>query len=113
MNWLINILERFEVFGFENRTFGAPRSSQWGSFRNEFLKKHPYCEACGVKAETAHHIKSFARNPELELSESNLCALCDECHLVLAHLKSFKRLDEDIRNVVKLFRAKVEKQRNI
>ena len=87
---------------------GIPRSSKWPKIRNDFIRQYPNCEACGVKAETVHHIIPYHKNPLLELDTSNLISLCDECHLVLAHLKSFQRFDSDIKEVTRLFKKKVE-----
>ena len=90
------------------KTFGAQRSSEWKATRDSFLKKHPLCEVCRVKAEIVHHILPYHISPENELLESNLISLCNECHLVLAHLKSFKRWDRHIRETARLFRTKID-----
>lgn len=108
--WLRLFMERSKaVIGYADPVFGGVlRSPKWSKLRNEFLKEFPDCEACGVEAEIAHHIVPYSKNPLLELDRSNLITLCDECHLVLAHLKSFKRFDPDIKEVARLFRKKVE-----
>ncbi len=109
-SWLLNLEYRVKsTLGFADPMFGGvPRSSKWNALRNQFIKANPKCEACGVKAETVHHCEPYHLKPELELKISNLISLCDECHLVLAHLKSFQRYEKDIREVAKLFRAKIE-----
>lgn len=112
--WMQNFLYRNSqklgaFLGFSDPIFGGvPRSSHWNKFRNDFLKVHPFCEACGVRAETAHHILPYSVDNSMELIENNIIALCNECHLVLAHLKSFRRYEKDIREVAKAFRTKVE-----
>jgi 5-methylcytosine-specific restriction endonuclease McrA len=103
------MLERSKAMaGFTDPIFGALRSPKWREVRNNFLLENSLCEACGVKAEIAHHILPYHLYPKLELDTSNLIVLCDECHLVLAHLKSFRRFDPDIKEVARLFRKKVE-----
>ena len=108
--WMKFLLDRsLGVIGYADPIFGGtPRSSQWKKVRNDFLARFPDCEACGVEAEIVHHILPYHLKPELELDESNFITLCDECHLVLAHLKSFKRFDPDIKEVARLFRKKVK-----
>lgn len=104
----MDIIQRLKDWWYGVELGGMARSSQWQNFRNQFLKRHPLCEACGVKAETAHHCIPFHIAPEKELFEENIVALCDECHLVLAHLKSFKRWDKDIRETTKVFRERIK-----
>jgi hypothetical protein len=68
-------------------TMGAtPRSPKWSKVRDEFLRHNPSCIACNAKADTAHHIIPYHLDPSLELDESNLCAMCDRCHLLFGHL---------------------------
>ena len=65
------------------------RSSLWDETRDEFVKKHPECAACGaVKRLQVHHILPFHIHPELELDTQNLIVLCmdtNECHLIIGH----------------------------
>lgn len=65
------------------------RSPLWASARREFLKTYPHCVACGTDLKVeAHHVRSFATHPSLELSWMNLRALCDgpnKCHFRLGH----------------------------
>ena len=46
----------------------------WTKTRNAYLKAHPYCEVCGLKATTVDHIKARAFGGTHE--DSNLRSLC-------------------------------------
>lgn len=99
IDFLKNILEH--IFESE-RLGGKARSGKWSSVRRDYLILHPDCEACGrkpslLKPTECHHILPFNLHPELELSSHNLIAVCRDCHLTLAHLRSFKSYDKDIR----------------
>ena len=70
------------------------RSPEWRHIRDEHLKLHPQCAACGsiIKLQV-HHIIPFHTNPLLELDEKNLITLCmdyNECHLEVGHGDSWK-----------------------
>jgi 5-methylcytosine-specific restriction endonuclease McrA len=67
-------------------TFEGPRASEWVYVRNEFVRRHPRCEACGSGYQlNVHHIKPFHLYPELELDEGNLITLCREHHFRIGH----------------------------
>ena len=64
-------------------------SQKWIKLRDAYLKQHPLCERClaaGVSsvAEHVHHkielTEDNYKDPNISLSESNLEALCFECH---------------------------------
>lgn len=58
----------------------------WEECRNDFLVKHPKCEACGVDKHLAvHHVKPIDNNTTLECDWSNLITLCAEDHFKLGH----------------------------
>lgn len=70
----------------ESILFEGKRSNQWQSVRNEFVKLHPRCEACGSNFElNVHHITPFHEKPELELDMENLITLCREHHFRIGH----------------------------
>lgn len=72
---------------YETLLVGAPRSPQWRTVRNKYIKAHPECEACGSREDlNVHHIRPFSTHPELELVESNLVTLCRSHHLSLGHM---------------------------
>ena len=91
-NWLKNL--------FVDKTFGAVRSSQWGTVRNIFLTRNPACAICGSKKNlVVHHKKPFYLFPELELSSDNLVTLCEgnmNCHLVFGHLGWWRKYNPEI-----------------
>jgi len=67
-------------------TYEGPRSSEWVSVRNEFVRLHPRCEACGSGYDlNVHHVEPFHLRPDLELEPSNLITLCREHHFRIGH----------------------------
>ncbi len=80
------------------------RSPSWPRIRNNYLRNHPVCEACGQKDNlNVHHIIPFRIDPSKELDESNLITLCTDgpghmnCHLVLGHAGNYKGHNERVR----------------
>ena len=78
------------------------RSPKWRSVREQHLKEHPRCEACGDdKNLEVHHLKPYHLFPELELEKSNLMTLCCHgiggmnCHLVLGHCGAWVAYNPD------------------
>jgi hypothetical protein len=58
-------------------------SAEYAEWRkNVFERDHYTCKACGRKGGeiNAHHIKHFAKYPELRLELSNGVTLCKKCH---------------------------------
>jgi len=108
INWIKSL------FGYEEyqKLGGAVRSSKWGTFKKEFEKKHPKeCAICGNKKVQLHHIQSFATRPDLELSEENVCWLCEglgtlDHHRGNGHLGSFLSLNENIDEDIKIWNKK-------
>lgn len=49
-------------------------------------KRHSICECCGTKVNLhVHHIKSFAKHPELRFDVTNAEVLCPKCHFSRHH----------------------------
>lgn len=63
-------------------------SSRYKEWRRRVFERDKYiCQNCGVRGGlgytvylTAHHIKSFAKYPELRFEVSNGNTLCENCH---------------------------------
>jgi 5-methylcytosine-specific restriction endonuclease McrA len=59
-------------------------------WRKTVFERDDYtCQGCGITGVyiTAHHIKSFAKYPELRLEVSNGITLCEECHKLTDNYK--------------------------
>lgn len=82
---------------------GAARSGKWPSVRAEYFAAHPHCEFKGCKSKgpfQVHHVKSFSRNPELELDLTNLITLCageSNHHLYVGHQGNFQDINPHVR----------------
>lgn len=100
------------------------RSSKWSQVQKAFLKKHPYCVACGKKVKyknnnglQVHHIIPYhicieLGRPDLELDERNLITLCQtneeittqNHHLLLGHLNDWESFNKTVKtNATKTF----------
>jgi 5-methylcytosine-specific restriction protein A len=58
---------------------------RWQKLRESFLSRHPLCEDCLERdivtpATLPHHMQPIEQRPDLRLDESNLRALCRDCH---------------------------------
>lgn len=69
----------------------AHRAPGWTKFRNDVLKRHPFCSACPKKIKLeVHHIKPFHLYPSEELKLANVIVLCARCHLLFGHKDNWK-----------------------
>lgn len=63
------------------RGYNSPEYREW---RKLVFERDNYTCTCGFSGSegyiTAHHIKSFAKYPELRYELSNGITLCDDCH---------------------------------
>lgn len=89
--------------GQSQRHRDARRSYQYGQWRTSVFERDDHtCQKCGDNRGgnlRAHHIKSFAKYPELRFDVSNGLTLCHPCH----ELEHFK--PDSTRNVRKLKRG--------
>lgn len=105
MSWFHRALQ---LFGVGRAELKDNRSPKWDTFRSAFLKKNNECVACGEDSQLeAHHIVPFHLRRDLELSESNLIALCRTCHFYFGHLKDWTSWNEFVRIDAQAFRQKV------
>ena len=101
------------MFSFFNKKIRfAVRSGRWSSVRKNFLKKNNTCAACGTnKGLEVHHIEPVHINPDKELDENNLIALCSgKCHLLFGHLMHFKSWNPDVEEDCKEMLQKIKKR---
>ena len=67
----------------EDEKKAVRNSTEYAEWRKKvFERDHYTCKACGRKGGeiNAHHIKHFAKFPELRLELSNGVTLCKKCH---------------------------------
>ena len=86
--------------------FGAaPRSPLWDDVRDEHIRLHPTCEACGGEnGVQAHHVKPYHLFPAMELDPTNLITLCTgrsscNCHLTFGHLGNWSHWNPRVREM--------------
>lgn len=86
------------------------RSGSWARVRREHLEREPACAACGRDDDLeVHHVQPYHDHPERELDPENLITLCaDPCHLVHGHLMAWTRINADVREDCRRYRAKLE-----
>lgn len=92
-----------EMLGEPEKRQGE-RDARWRSVRNEHLRTHSFCIACGnTDSLEVHHIKPFVQNPELELDPDNLVTLCTcssrgkmNCHLIMGHNGSMQEHNPNV-----------------
>lgn len=75
----------------------AARSPQWAKLRDEFLREHPTCAACGSRDYIVpHHLMPVHLFPTLELDPANLLPLCEgtrQCHFRIGHAFSWRHFN--------------------
>lgn len=79
---------------------GVPRDGRWAAVRQNYVKRHPTCAACGGRSEVeVHHVVpvSWPGGKELELEERNFVSLCRVHHLWVGHLGSWESRNPDVR----------------
>lgn len=85
------------------------RDKRWVSVRENHLFFFPRCAACNSdKKLEVHHIIPFSVDKSKELDQSNLITFCNYCHLVIGHLRDYKRWNEFAREDAKNFWTKIE-----
>lgn len=105
INWLLDL--------FENRTFGAARSSDWSALSRNFIKANPFC-AMGMHKPTilnplnTHHIESFHEHPEKEKDPNNWIVLCRFHHFIHAHLGNWASINLKIKEEAEALTLKIQ-----
>ncbi len=79
------------------------RSPGWPLIRENHLKVHSVCAACGgTEKLQVHHVVPVSLDPQRELDPSNLITLCmgqNECHLNVGHNGSWKKHNPHVREI--------------
>lgn len=84
--WIRELIRQNKVHEFYN-------SPIWKKKKNEVLRdQHNECQRCkkrGIysRARTVHHKQYLRRRPDLALEDSNLEAICEQCHYEEHHVK--------------------------
>lgn len=85
-----------------------PRSPEWPALRNQWLKDHPTCAACGsTKKLEVHHKVPVHVSRSQELDASNLITLCEHpgnantgpeahCHFIIGHLGNWFNFNRQV-----------------
>jgi len=82
------------------------RSGQWARVRREHLEQEPACIACGRDDELeVHHVVPYHIDKALECAPANLCSMCHECHLSIAHAYNWKTWRPDVRRLAQMIRS--------
>lgn len=89
------------------------RSPKWPAAREDWLKTHGTCAACGrTNHLEVHHKRPFHLDPTLELDPVNFITLCEHpsapCHLVFGHLLSWEAFNPSVESDSALYLAKVK-----
>ena len=86
------------------------RSYRWRTVRNDFIKSHPRCAACGKdKKLQVHHIIPVSVDSSKELDYNNLITLCaSPCHLLFGHLNDYKSYNKDVKKDCAYFWHKIK-----
>ena len=86
------------------------RSWGWRKVRKEWLKKHPYCEVCGRKSKTVHHIIPVHINKNKELDKTNLITLCHPHHFLIGHLMKWSSWNKEVKKDAEIWKQKISKR---
>ena len=80
---------------------GASLNWSWQRCRKDFLKNTAnICVCCGYEKEIqVHHKKPRHIRPDLAVDQTNLIALCRDCHFHIGHLNNYKTYNSRIGTV--------------
>jgi len=88
---------------FEDRTFGAVRSSAFAQLSRDMIEEAGRLCRMGLHKPTlfnplnTHHVRPFHEHPKDELKKSNLIVLCRLHHFIHAHFRNWASSNPRIR----------------
>jgi hypothetical protein len=90
----------------------VPRSSCWVKIREEYIRKHFICEACGSTEDLqVHHVIPFNLDSSKECDPENLITLCarktHNCHLWIGHGGNYKTYNPNCREDAQYFHTMI------
>ena len=94
IKWICQLISK-------NRIIEFYKSTLWKRAREKALEEQNYeCQRCKAKgmytrADTVHHRIPVRVNPSLALTNSNLEAICKECHYEEHHKEERAKLNEE------------------
>jgi len=107
MGWIQRLVAVFAA----PHEYGGQRSPKWNRVRDDFLRKHRDCTACGSGLDLeVHHVVPYHQRRDLELVESNLLVLCRDCHFYFGHLKDWTSYNESVRTDAANYRQKIRQR---
>jgi hypothetical protein len=88
------------------------RSNDWAPLRDEHMREHSACIACGRRGEEVHHGVPVKYSPARELDPTNLYTYCCNDHRGLAHLGDTATHNPEHALLAKIKRACVARYRD-
>lgn len=94
-NLSLSLIKRYDLIGRKEhkRYIHNCNSKEYNIWRISVFQRDSYtCQTCGVRGVylEAHHIKSWAKHPEIRLVLENGVTLCRECHKLTDNYKNNK-----------------------
>lgn len=94
---------------------GERRDPAWQKVKNEWLKDHHECAACGATTKLqVHHKNPFHLHPDQELDPNNFITLCETsnhgviCHLLFGHLGDYRSFNDNVVSDAQAWRTKID-----
>lgn len=99
-NKMMSILKGESHWNYNSENQGIQKKRLWKEYKDwrlsVFEKDNYTCQKCNQKGQklAAHHIKSYAANPEYRLDIQNGACLCSACHKEFHKIYGLRNTDE-------------------